>query len=96
MTVTPDFINGMFESIGGGLVLTNCLRLYRDKEIKGVSIFPTAFFSVWGIWNLYYYPNLKQWLSFTGGLLVTLANVIWVCMAIYYIRKKKKKEKEEI
>jgi len=89
-----DVVNGLYEFVGGFFVLYNCVRLYKDKEIKGVSIIPTAFFCTWGIWNLYYYPSLNQWLSFSGGLSVSIANITWVLMAIYYTKKKKKKEKE--
>ena len=54
-----DFVNATFELGGGFLLLWNCLRLYRDKEVKGVSVGVTAFFTLWGYWNLYYYPHLK-------------------------------------
>lgn len=84
----PDAINGLFECLGGVLLLKNCHRLYLDKEVKGVSVPVTAFFWLWGIWNCYFYPSLDQWLSFTGGLVIVTANFLWVAMAIYYSNKK--------
>lgn len=83
-----DLINGLFEASGGILLTINCLRLYRDKHIAGVSVVPTAFFMCWGYWNLYFYPSYNAWLSFAGGLLVTLANTVWVGQMIYYARKR--------
>ena len=48
-----------------------------------------AFFTSWGVWNLYYYPTLHQWASFVGGIFLVLGNGTWVIMAAYYERKNK-------
>lgn len=88
--VVADLINGTYETMGGILLFLNCIRLYKDKEVKGISIFTTAFFASWGFWNLVYYPHLHQWLSFYGGILVVTANTTWVAMAFYYKRKSKR------
>jgi ABC-type transport system involved in cytochrome c biogenesis permease subunit len=86
----PDAINGTYEFCGGLFLLQNCFRLYKDKEIKGVALLPSAFFASWGVWNLYFYPSLHQSLSFSGGLLIVIPNITWVGMAIYYTQRKKK------
>jgi hypothetical protein len=86
--MTPDAVNGAFEAFGGTMNMVNVLRLYRDKGYAGISILPTMFFTVWGLWNVaVYYPGLHQWCSFAGGLLIVAANVIWVSMALYYGRR---------
>ena len=82
-----DLINGLFELIGGALNWINVKYLLRDKQVKGVAVFPCAFFSAWGLWNLYYYPALNQWMSFMGGLIIVSANGVWVGLAIYYKHK---------
>ena len=81
-----DFINGSFELMAGTLLLVNCWKLHKDKRVRGVSIFVTAFFGLWGFWNLYYYPSLNQTASFIGGIMVVFANTLWVGMAVYYER----------
>jgi hypothetical protein len=82
--MTPDQINGAFE-FGGSLVyLLNVRRLIRDKAVRGVSWIPQGFFTAWGVWNLYYYPNLNQWWSFSGGLCLVLINLVWTVLAIRY------------
>jgi hypothetical protein len=44
---------------------------------------PTSlFFTSWGVWNLYYYPSLGQWLSFAAGIALCLGNIAWVSQAI--------------
>lgn len=82
--MSADLVNGLFELAGGLFLTFNLRRLWQDKEVKGVSIPVTVFFFTWGVWNLFYYPHLGQWLSFFGGLLLASANVAWVGLAIYF------------
>lgn len=89
----PDLINGTFELGGGILLWMNVYRLYKDKIIRGVSLAPFVFFTLWGYWNLYYYPHLSQWASFVGGIFVVAANTAWVLMAIYYIQQGNRRRK---
>jgi hypothetical protein len=85
--VIADLTNGAFELVGGVIIFANCRRILRDKLVRGVDWRVTMFFSVWGLWNLYYYPSLDQWASFAGGLAIVSANIVWVTLAIYYTRK---------
>ncbi len=85
----PDVVNGCYEGFGGLMMLLNCYRLYKDKQVKGVSLVTTAFFTSWSFWNLYYYPSLGQWFSFSGGLIIGFFNALWVGMAVYYSKSKK-------
>jgi len=87
MSWINDIINGVFECGAGLLLLLNCRRLWQDKKVRGVSMLPVSFFTLWGIWNLYYYPSLGQMASFLGGLVVVGVNATWVGMAIYYTKK---------
>jgi hypothetical protein len=87
--IVPDFINGSLEFIGGLFWWSNVKRLLKDKTIQGVNWSTQAFFTGWGVWNLYYYPTLHQWASFTGGIFLVLGNGTWVTIAVYYERKNK-------
>ena len=40
-----DLINSLFELFASFFVLNNCRVLYKQKEVKGVSIISTAFFT---------------------------------------------------
>lgn len=86
----PDTINALFEIGGGVFILNHCRVLYRDKMVRGVSIVSTLFFALWGIWNIFYYPHLGQWLSFIGGLVITISQCIWIGMMWYYTNKETK------
>ena len=84
-----DSINGIFEIVGGLFVLCNVRRLYRDKKVRGVSIVAVGFFTVWGLWNLIYYPALDQWTSALGAGGVASASTVWMAQIAYYKMKKK-------
>ena len=90
MLSTGDLINGFFELFGGVLLWKNVVQFHNDKEIKGVHLSPVMFFAAWGYWNLYYYPSLDQWFSFTAGINIVTANTVWVIQMLYYIRTKYK------
>lgn len=80
----PDLINGLFEVVGGLLIWLNVYQLHKDKKTKGIHPLPTLLFLLWGYWNLYYYPHLSQWFSFAGGILLVVANTIWVWQMYVY------------
>ena len=79
-----DYINATFELGSACLLFLNVRRLYKDKKLAGVSIIPTAWFSLWGAWNLIYYKGLGQTFSWAAGIAVFLLNTTWVVMAISY------------
>lgn len=76
----PDLVNGSFEMFGAFATLVNVLKIAKDKKTRGVNGGSMMFFLSWGIWNLYYYPHLDQWASFTGGLIMTTLNLIWLLL----------------
>ncbi len=82
----PDFVNGTLELVGGVMLWANVQRLRRDRQIRGVDWRVTAFFMIWGVWNLFYYPNLDQWASFVGTLFLCSANAFWLVLAYRYRR----------
>jgi hypothetical protein len=85
--MSADLTNAIFEIGGGFLMWLNVKVLYESKEVKGVDWRVSAFFFFWGVWNIYYYPSLDQWLSFYAGIWLSIANLVWVSMAVYYGRK---------
>lgn len=82
----PDMVNAGFEAGAGLAVLAHCATLYRDKEARGLSIPAVVFFTVWGFWNVFYYPHLGQFWSLAGGIFVTLANLIYLALLLAYSR----------
>ena len=59
-----DIINAIF-----GIVLTsaqglNLYKLYKDFDLKGVSLISCLVFTIYGLWVVYYYNSLNQLYSF--------------------------------
>ena len=84
-----DNINGLFEFSSAFFILLHCLKMYQDKAVKGVSTVAAVYFTMWSYWNLHYYPHLRQWYSFSGGIFTTLAHTLWLSMIFYYIWRNK-------
>ena len=87
--MTPDLINGLWEVVGGFFIMTSVWQLYKDKRVRGVHWAHVSFFTLWGWWNMYFYPAEDLWLSFAGGLNVVFWNTIWWAQLIYYSRKER-------
>lgn len=79
-----DKINGLFEIIGGLLIICSIYRLAIDKQVRGVSLWPILFFTLWGFWNLYFYPFIGAYFSFLGSVGLVFANTIWLLLLWYY------------
>lgn len=88
--MSNDIINAMFQFASALFILNNCRVLYNDKQVKGVSAASVAFFFLWGIWNMIFYPALGQTYSFYAGILVVIANSTWLYLMVYYKRREKR------
>ena len=76
----PDAVNGGFELLGAATQTLNIRQLLRDREVKGVHWGVTGFFAVWGIWNVFFYSALHQWLSLGAGCGLVVTNSIWLTL----------------
>ena len=80
----PDIINGIFEAGLSFFLWKGVLKLRVDKAVIGFYWPTVVWTTAWGIFNLYFYPHLGQWASFTGGLLVVGVNLTWLAHVAYY------------
>lgn len=88
--ITPDHVNACFEGGSSLLGLLNIRQLLRDKAVKGFSPAPLAFFTMWGLWNLFYYPHMGQIWSFIGGCAIASENAIYLGLVLYYLRRSRR------
>jgi hypothetical protein len=77
---TLDVVNGLFEAGGGLAIWFNVSRILRDKRVRGVSPIATTFFTSWGLWNLFFFPNMGLWFSFAGGAVLVAGNLVWIAL----------------
>lgn len=82
-----DLINACFEYCSACFLTLNVIQLYKDKIIKGISMWPVWCYTIWGIMNIPYYGSVGSSKSQIAAIFVTLVNLIWVSMAFYYRRK---------
>ena len=80
----PDAVNSAYEGLGALMVLLNIRQVLRDRQVRGMHLGALLFFTSWGYWNLFYYAHLAQWLSWTCGCLLALANTIWLGLCLRY------------
>lgn len=85
----PDAVNGLLEVLGAFFVGLSIARLHVEKLVRGVSFLHIGFFTLWGLWNCFYYPSLDQWASFIGGVSLTFANCWYVTQLVYYTAKER-------
>lgn len=81
-----DHANAFFELGAAALLWLNVAKILREKKVAGVSVIPTAFFTLWGFFNLVYYPSIGQYWSAVAAGAVAVVNTIWVFLAIRYER----------
>lgn len=84
--MTLDHVNAAFELIGSVLLWLIVLQALRDRRMRGVSPWPSVFFSVWGAWNLFFYPALGQGWSAVAGIGALAANTSWLVLWHRYRR----------
>lgn len=82
----PDLINGLFELGGAVSIWMHVAAIRKAKKWSGLSLFAVGFFTLWGWWNLIYYPLLGQWLSTIGGAALVFGNSVW----LYYLWRYRK------
>lgn len=82
--IKPDHINALFEFGGACAIALSVRRIARDKTIKGMHWAPIAFFTSWGIFNIFYYPAIDQIWSFRAGMLVTMVNLVYLSAIVRY------------
>jgi uncharacterized membrane protein YfcA len=95
LQLKADILNGMFEIGGGIAIIISIMKLYKDKIVRGVSWLHVAFFSLWGLWNIIFYPIYGAWFSFAGGVFLLTTNVTYTTMLIYYTVKEKNETRTE-
>lgn len=82
-----DLINAFFEGGGSILCWMNVLKIRRDRTVKGV-FWPTqVFWSLWGLWNLYYYSAVGHPFSFWCGAVLVSGNIAWTLHAAWYAHR---------
>lgn len=84
MCATADIINGLFEVVGAFAGIANCVRLHKDKQVKGYAWQVAVFFLIWYWWFVFYYCTLNQVFSMVVGVVAAIIDTIWVLQFFYW------------
>jgi hypothetical protein len=84
--MSGDVINGLFETFGAVMITLSTHKLLRERIVRGIHWGQVAFFTSWGVFNMFYYPSIDQVWSFRGGCLVFAANMVYLINLIRFYR----------
>ena len=93
--MSKDLINFSIQIIYNICIWFNVYKIFKDKEVKGVSLLVSLFFGLAPLWAMYYFFKLGQPLSVISSFLMCLGNLVWLIFACYY-RKLEKDRKRVI
>jgi hypothetical protein len=79
-----DFLNSIFEYVAGGMIFLNIAAILRDKKVNGMSLFAVSYFSALGLFNMFYYWELHQMISFSAGTAVAIGDIIYLHLFLKY------------
>jgi hypothetical protein len=79
-----DGINSVFKYTSGFFIIPTIYNLYQSKNADGISFIHIFFFTLWGVWNLYYFRKLNQPLSMWANIFLVTMNTIWMALVLYY------------
>ena len=85
-----DEINSFFISVASIFYFLNLLKLYKDKEVKGISILSIVFFSTWNFWTLYFFWDTEFSLTRNAYIAVAISNFLYLSLLFRYMVLDKK------
>ena len=84
-----DGFNGILGVVATSTILITIYKLYKEKLVRGISIYQAGFFMCLSYWNIYYYLHLNQLFSFYSAFVLSIASTIWVIQIVYYNAKER-------
>jgi hypothetical protein len=82
MGVMNDYIMALFQAGACAFLALSIFTIFRDRELKGVSVWMIGYFTMWtlfGTWNWY---ALGMFWSFVTSVLMGILYLIWLALAI--------------
>jgi len=84
-----DYVNALF-LLGATLFMgLNIIQLYKDKMVRGVSVWTFIYFLLWNLYSLYYLVHLNQLVSFVLELFFMAVSLFYVCQIMHYKKMEK-------
>jgi hypothetical protein len=87
--LSPAITDNVWAACELGATIFQCgqiRQLTKDRQIRGVHWYMTAFYIGWGLLNVPFYASLGQFHAMAAGICMTIANVAWLALALRYKR----------
>jgi hypothetical protein len=82
-----DDINTLIIAICFCFLVTNIAKLVKDKRLMGIAASSLIFFAIQSGYRVFYMYHLHQYYSMVGQSFITLANLVYIGILLYYKRK---------
>lgn len=66
---------------------SNVWKLYKDKMVCGVSLFPSVIYASTNAFEVAYFAYRHEWLTAGGAVLMCSGTTTWLVMALHYRRQ---------
>ena len=76
----------LFSIFASVLTYQNVRQAVLHGDIKGMHWFSTAFFGIWGVYQIYFYYTLGYIFSMIGGSLIVIIDAYWLYLFWKYNR----------
>jgi hypothetical protein len=80
----PDVINGCFLFTAAIVMALNVVKIYHDKEVRGISMFQITHFLLWSYWGCFFYAYIGAWWSLYSNTAISIIDTIWLVQILYY------------
>lgn len=77
-----DHITAAFQLGASFFLCVSIVAIYRDRVLKGVSVWMVAFFALWTVYGTYNWYVLDQHWSFVTSILMAILYVIWLALCV--------------
>lgn len=77
-----DSIMASFQAGACLFLIANIFAMKRDGELKGVSAWMIAFFTIWSFYGVYHWHVLAQPLSLITSAVMSVLYVIWLFQVV--------------
>jgi hypothetical protein len=79
-----DLITSAFELVGLMCIIADCRAVYRDKAVRGVSVWSRGVYGSWAVWNCVLFTSLAMPCAALVAAVSVAAYGLWLGLAVRY------------
>ena len=78
-----DIVMATFQVGACFFLILSILTIFRDRDLKGVSVWMIGFFTLWTVYGSWNWYHLDQFWSFATSVTMGILYAIWLSLAIF-------------